>query len=47
MEDVRRYVVEITGYLVRQEAKTVIIACNTASVAGREALSSAFPNCLC
>jgi glutamate racemase len=43
MEDVRRYAVEITGYLAEQGVKLVIIACNTASVAGREAAQRCFP----
>jgi glutamate racemase len=43
VEDVRRYATEITGYLAAQGAKIVIIACNTASVAGREAAQRCFP----
>jgi glutamate racemase len=43
LEDVRRYAVEITAYLAQQGAKMVIIACNTASVAGREAAQRCFP----
>ena len=35
VEDVRRYALEITGYLAEKGVKLVIIACNTASVAGR------------
>ncbi len=44
VEDVRRYAIEITGYLAAQGAKMVIIACNTASVAGREAAQRCFPD---
>ena len=43
VEDVRRFAVEITTYLAQQGVKIVIIACNTASVAGREAAQSSFP----
>lgn len=43
IKDVQRYAVEITGYLAQQRVKTVIIACNTASVAGREAAQRCFP----
>lgn len=43
VEVVRRFAIEITGYLIRQGVKMVIIACNTASVAGREAAQKAFP----
>jgi len=43
VQDVRRYAVEITGYLAEQGVKIVIIACNTASVAGREAAQRSFP----
>jgi glutamate racemase len=43
-EDVRRYTVEIIGYLVRQGVKLVIIACNSASVAGSEAAQRRFPD---
>jgi glutamate racemase len=43
IDEVRQYTLEITGYLVGQGVKAVIIACNTASVAGREAAQAAFP----
>lgn len=43
VEDVRQYTIEITGYLARHGVKMVIIACNTASVAGREAAQRCFP----
>jgi glutamate racemase len=43
IEDVRRYAVEITGYLAQHGVKVVIIACNTASVAGQEAAQRCFP----
>ena len=42
-ETVRRYAVELTGYLARLGAKLVIIGCNTASVAGWEAAQMAYP----
>lgn len=44
MEDVRRFAVEITAYLVQEGVKMVIIACNTASVAGRAAAQRRFPD---
>lgn len=44
VEDVRRYAIEITGYLVAQGAKIVLIACNTASVAGLEAAQRCYPD---
>ncbi len=44
VEDVRRYAVENTGYLAQRGVKLVIIGCNTASVAGREAAQQCFPN---
>lgn len=44
MEEVRRFSVEITGYLAQQGVKMVIIACNTASVAGREMAQRCFPD---
>jgi glutamate racemase len=44
VEDVRRNATEIAGYLVAQGAKLVIIACNTASVAGQEAAQRCFPD---
>jgi glutamate racemase len=43
VEEVQRFAVEITGYLLQRGAKMVIIACNTASVAGREAAQHSFP----
>lgn len=43
VEAVESYAVEITGYLVDQGAKAVIIGCNTASVAGAEAARRCFP----
>jgi glutamate racemase len=42
-EAVSRYAVELTGYLAEQGAKLVIIGCNTASVAGWTAASTAYP----
>lgn len=44
VEAVREYAVEITGYLLNRGAKAVIIACNTASVAGAAAARSCFPD---
>ena len=44
VEDVRRYALEITGYLAEKGVKLVIIACNTASVAVREAAQQHFPD---
>jgi glutamate racemase len=44
MGDVRRYATEITGYLAVQGAKMVIIACNTATVAGLEAAQRCHPD---
>jgi glutamate racemase len=44
VEAVRRYAVEITGYLAQKGVKMVIIACNTASVAGLEAAQQCFPD---
>jgi glutamate racemase len=44
VEDVRRYATQITGYLAARGAKMVIIACNTASVAGRDAAQQCFPD---
>jgi len=44
VENVRRFAVEITGYLAQQGVKTAIVACNTASVAGREAAQGCFPD---
>jgi glutamate racemase len=44
VDRVRRYATQITGYLAAQGAKIVIIACNTASVAGRKAAQRCFPD---
>jgi len=44
VEDVRRFAIEIIGYLAQQGVKIAIIACNTASVAGREAAQTCFPD---
>lgn len=43
-EEVRRFAIEITGYLAQRGVKMAIIACNTASVAGREAALRCFPD---
>jgi glutamate racemase len=42
-EEVRRFAVELTGYLASLGAKAVLIGCNTASVAGWEAAQRAYP----
>ena len=44
VEDVRRFAIEIIGYLAQQGVKIAIVACNTASVAGREAAQTCFPD---
>jgi len=44
VDEVRQFAVEITGYLVQQGVKMVVIACNTASVAGLEAARQNFPD---
>lgn len=44
VKDVWRFALEITGYLAAQGAKMAIIACNTASVAGRDAAQHCFPD---
>ena len=43
VEQVRQYAIEITGYLIEQGAKIVLIGCNTASIAGGEAAQACFP----
>jgi glutamate racemase len=43
VEEVRQYAIEITGYLIEKGAKMVLIACNTASIAGGEAAQAGFP----
>ncbi len=43
IEEVKQFTLEITAYLIKQGVKAVVIACNTASVAGREAAQKAFP----
>ncbi len=43
VEEVCRYAVEITGYLIQNGAKMVLIGCNTATVAGLAAAQAAFP----
>jgi len=42
-EEVCQISLEITGYLISQGVKLIIIGCNTASVAGLEAIQSTFP----
>jgi glutamate racemase len=44
LEEVRQYAIEITGYLIAQGAKMVLIGCNTASIAGGAAAQAAFPD---
>jgi glutamate racemase len=44
VEEVRQYAIEITGYLIEQGAKMVLIGCNTASIAGGAAAQVAFPD---
>ena len=44
VEQVRQYAIEITGYLIEQGAKIVLIGCNTASIAGGEAAQACFPD---
>ena len=44
VEQVRQYAIEITGYLIEQGAKIVLIGWNTASIAGGEAAQACFPD---
>ncbi len=44
IEAVREYVLEICSYLIDNHAKAIIIACNTASIAGLAAAQKAFPD---
>ena len=44
VEEVRRYAIEITGYLIQHGAKMVLIGCNTASIAGGEAAQQRYPD---
>jgi glutamate racemase len=44
IEEVRQYAIEITGYLIDQGAKMVLIGCNTASIAGGDAAQACFPD---
>lgn len=44
VEQVRQYAIEITGYLIEQGVKIVLIGCNTASIAGGEAAQACFPD---
>lgn len=44
VEEVRRYAIEITGYLIQHGAKMVLIGCNTASIAGGEAAQQCYPD---
>ena len=42
-EQVRAFAVEISDFLCRQGAKTIVIACNTASIAGEAQIRERFP----
>jgi glutamate racemase len=44
VDEVRDFSIEITGWLENQGVKLVIIACNSASVAGLDAVQEEFPN---
>jgi glutamate racemase len=44
IEEVRQYSIEITGYLIEKGAKLVLIACNTASIAGGDAAQACYPD---
>jgi len=44
IDEVRDFTVEITGWLINHGVKLVIIACNTASVAGLDAAQKEFGN---
>jgi len=43
MEQIRRYSETITKYLLRQQAKIIVVACNTASAAALKDLRAHFP----
>jgi len=43
-EQVRGFTAEITRFLLRQEAKLIVVACNTASAAALDYLRGAFPH---
>jgi glutamate racemase len=43
VEEVRQYAIEITGYLIQQGVKMVLIGCNTASIAGGDAAQERYP----
>jgi glutamate racemase len=43
VEEVRRFSVEITGYLLSQGASLIVVACNTASAASLHHLRQTFP----
>jgi glutamate racemase len=44
VEEVRQYSIEITGYLIEQGAKMILIGCNTASIAGGDVAQGCFPD---
>lgn len=44
IEDVRKYVLEISSYLIESGVKAIIIACNTASIAGFDLAKKTFPD---
>lgn len=44
IEEVRQYSIEITAYLIEKGAKLVLIACNTASIAGGDAAQASYPD---
>ena len=44
IEDVRKYVLEISSYLIDRGVKAIIIACNTASIAGFDHAKKIFPD---
>ena len=43
MEQIRRYSETITKFLLRQQAKIIVVACNTASAAALKDLRAHFP----
>ncbi len=44
LEDIQRFSVEITEYFIRQGAKLIVVACNTASAAALYHLREKFPD---
>jgi glutamate racemase len=43
-ETIRQYCLDITDYLLQQDCKAIVVACNTASAAALESLRQAWPN---